>query len=67
MFASDVGNISRQMESRYRRVRDPEQRWCHWQEEPLSIKAVYTIPEPEGASLPLSDVPTQAGGITSEL
>ncbi|KAG8921316.1 hypothetical protein FRC01_000312 [Tulasnella sp. 417] len=41
-FVTDVWKISQQMQGRNRRVRDPEERWCHWQEEPVPIRTVYS-------------------------
>ncbi|KAG9026884.1 hypothetical protein FS837_004486 [Tulasnella sp. UAMH 9824] len=43
-FVQEVDQTSRRMESNARRVRDPNERWCHWEDKRASISPIYSIP-----------------------
>ncbi|KIO17585.1 hypothetical protein M407DRAFT_32733 [Tulasnella calospora MUT 4182] len=43
-FVQEVDQTSRQIQNNARRARYPDQRWCHWEEERVSIRATYSLP-----------------------
>ncbi|KIO25649.1 hypothetical protein M407DRAFT_25023 [Tulasnella calospora MUT 4182] len=46
-FTLDLDNVSRRIQNKAHKVRDPDGRWCHWQEEwPLMRAAYFFVPDP---------------------
>ncbi|KAG9040350.1 hypothetical protein FS837_000759, partial [Tulasnella sp. UAMH 9824] len=49
-FVLEVDQTSLQIQKTARRVRDPDERWCHHEEERISIRTVYSLPpDPPGS------------------
>ncbi|KIO16160.1 hypothetical protein M407DRAFT_34206 [Tulasnella calospora MUT 4182] len=43
-YVEEVDQTSRQMQNNARRVRDPDEHWCHHEEERVSIRTIYSLP-----------------------
>ncbi|KAG8919212.1 hypothetical protein FRC01_001413 [Tulasnella sp. 417] len=49
-FVEEVDQTARRIENNDRRVRDPDERWCHREEERASISSIYSLPpDPPGS------------------
>ncbi|KAG9031002.1 hypothetical protein FS837_003127 [Tulasnella sp. UAMH 9824] len=59
-FVQEVDQNSRQIQKTARRVRDLDERWCHHEEERVSIRDIYSLP-PDAPETPWARVADELG------